>query len=1672
MILRLPKDILSGRSKRPDFYLCQADKTILGGLNVINASATFKFNSYSEVNCEVYKTYPHPITGEVVENPLYNKVEALRLLYVVDFGYFQIQESTIILEGNIEYKKVVAYSLEYSLCNRYLDNFMINLGVAGSIDGVTLLNDDKTHSLLHLILEKMPDWSVGTQVDLSLQNKKRSFDVNHQSIYDFMMNDMCDTFKCIFKFDTENNEIEVYDEESYSIDTNIRVSMDTIANSAEINYSADDIKTRLYVYGADDISIREANLGLEYITNINYYCTEDWLGKELYDAYMAYSKLTESKREKYSELILEWSKIYDEYSDCYNKVPHYEESNIPIVDKQSDLPQASSKYVYDIYKVKENGSYYICKAKVVNGNTTYQWELDVDGINSFYTLPTPSIEYVSGVYKVYNNDAYDGVLYYICQSYKKDNGETGYEWVLAENKYGINLLKEKELCYKDIQEAQVSAGFAEKTSDQYDRYLENYNKLMDIQSEIKKAESEAHTLKTQLEYYNTQMNEISKELALEKNFTPEQIKNLNPFIREDQLKDDHYLVTSIDDDKAAFEVKQELLKSADKELAKISQPQLSFSMSLANILDIPAFEPLLNNFETGNNIIVEIRPDYVVKTQILEINLNFDDMSDFNVTFGNLNSLSSQTDIHSALLSQAVSAGKSVAESSSYWDKGASNASSVINRIEAGLIDANTTIKSTTNQAISWDSHGFHLRKYADESKSTYEQEEIWMNNEKIVFTDDNWRTAKMAVGKFYDPELGDCYGIIAPNLVGKMIVGDNLVIQTENVDGQLCTFRVDENGARLYNSTFLMEKEVDGSTTHGQIIIDPAYGIIAGSDIYTTTSDGTIVPKFVNENNSIIRDDNSMPKNSNFFLDIDDGSAYFRGIVYADGGFFNGEVNADSGIIGGCTIVDGVLKVSSINIDGTISFGKLDQETQDKIAAPSNELKTFIDEQYAQDLQKVYDSMDKKAETWYQDSDPSTAWTEDGDKEIHLGDLWHYTGDTGKVNDVDRIKNSEWVWQQVNGSYQWVSIEVSDKVFDTIDGKAQIFTTTPTPPYFVGDLWVQGSTGDIKHCIKGKASNEKYDEKDWVKSSKYTDDSSLTTFISGEYADELETIHSQIDKKAETWYQSDDPSIAWTTDELKNKHVGDLWYDTDVNKSYIYGEDLGWHESDVPQIVYDKIDGKAIIYVTKPSSQNEGDLLIPNESFNRYSFVKNNIYRCTKSSSDFNYNDWVLVSYNDDVELHNFIKGRYLNYLRDIAHQEDLKAAIHPYGRYDKYRNLGREHHGDLFITEDGNKLIYEGGTAYSDATNEIPSYLFSYGNNYTEDNGVNNIFVALPDSQRYGDLFIPNVTVTIKFLEKKVYKCTKTSKTFNPIDWVEVDYTDDTKANEAYNLADTAQQTGEKLVNGLGFQETEITGNYIISPSITGGYLNIANTTSGSRVIIDPNNLTKNNYIFQVNNGSNVTMGVDKDGNSVFNGSITGGELLIENKKKGTLAHIDPDGLLTCKGANIEGTIYITDGELHLYNTKQGTSAHITSDGLLTCEGANISGHISASSIESPQIYGNDISVLDGYFNVKNSVYDSSNNFVRYDTVGHIGHAYGLDGTKGEDGKYRQTNGVALSYGDPTDLKEDDSYVIVTDSGVRMQSGWHSIYVTSSGCYQSVYDPESMKENPVRIGVCVFAE
>lgn len=137
-----------------------------------------------------------------------------------------------------------------------------------------------------------------------------------------------------------------------------------------------------------------------------------------------------------------------------------------------------------------------------------------------------------------------------------------------------------------------------------------------------------------------------------------------------------------------------------------------------------------------------------------------------------------------------------------------------------------------------------------------------------------------------------------------------------------------------------------------------------------------------------------------------------------------------------------------------------------------------------------------------------------------------------------------------------------------------------------------------------------------------------------------MATVKEQIDGKIDTFRQSDDPSVNWT-DEEKKSHENDLWYDTTNNVVKMWnGSSWDDFTGDVPESVWNEINGKAQIFTDTPKTPyNVGDLWFVGSSGDILTCVTER-----KESEQYNSTDWTKQNkYTDDTTA-NGVKQDLLN--------------------------------------------------------------------------------------------------------------------------------------------------------------------------------------------------------------------------------------------------------------------------------------------------------------------------------------------------------------------------------------------------------------------------------------------
>lgn len=145
-----------------------------------------------------------------------------------------------------------------------------------------------------------------------------------------------------------------------------------------------------------------------------------------------------------------------------------------------------------------------------------------------------------------------------------------------------------------------------------------------------------------------------------------------------------------------------------------------------------------------------------------------------------------------------------------------------------------------------------------------------------------------------------------------------------------------------------------------------------------------------------------------------------------------------------------------------------------------------YTDDTRANEVQKELETVNKdlqnqidgKIETYNQSADPAASWTTAELKAKHTGDLWY----NSKTEETMRWNGSAWSKLSDADAKAAKNLAVTKK---------RVFSVTPYPPYDTDDLWVQGTNGDLMRCQTARTSGN-FVSSDWVKATKYTDDSAV----------------------------------------------------------------------------------------------------------------------------------------------------------------------------------------------------------------------------------------------------------------------------------------------------------------------------------------------------------------------------------------------------------------------------------------------------------------------------------------------------------------------------------------------------------------------------------------------------
>lgn len=869
---------------------------------VSDLKINIKYVEPSEMSFDV----PSTIDGE--KNWIYDMLVGYKIIYTEHYGVYVTMNPKTSADGISDIKHVQCYSIEKMLDTK---KFFLEGGDDGStFKFFNQTNHNDPDTIIGRVLEVADGWHMG-YVAPSVAQRYRTFDGYDDYLMSFLYGDCQDKFRCVFVFDPYERSINVYDADIELETLPIYLDFDNLVESLDIEEVTDELVTAIRPYGSDDVDIREVNpIGSNWIYDLSYFIANgdipdalaakwDTWQRTIHNRQTYYKGLVALQASTSSTLLATQAALTDLNGELDTLTAQQSVTIQALAMETTSTGKANQQELLD----KINQKIAAKKAEIAAKEAEVAaFETNRDS----YTAQIQSVVNELSISKFFTSDEYEILRKYIIEQDITEDSfvATSVDTNVSGSSYSV---KNERITLDEsaITEIDLTSNFRKKmyvlsggvfafsgsqtiTGDVIRGTLEvggdNQYVLSIYAGSIKVNDVSASSGTITLVGSLSSLTSDIKNVTVDEVTTREGSK-LNFYCSDGSL----FLTANISDYQK-YSVQLELYDYALDVLSDLATPTYEFSVDSANFIFAQEFAPFRNRLELGKGVYLNVGGKQTITPYIIEFELDFEKHNSFSIVFSNRFKRSDYVNTLKDMLETSYSTSRSFDSSKYLYNQAANQAASVSKFMQSSLDAAVNTIIAAKNQSVVINGSGIHVG-----GDSKYQ---LRIVDSMIAMTDDNWSTAKLAIGLFASDEVGTYFGVNAEVIGGKLIVGNNLVIENETDDGVM-QFKVDSSGAWLNNSTFVLQKD-----NGGKILIDPMYGIAAGTGELYAVNGTTVYPSFISlgrSRDNILFDADGMPQNANFYLDIDDGSVYIRG-----------KVSATSGKIGGFTIEDDYLHAGS----------------------------------------------------------------------------------------------------------------------------------------------------------------------------------------------------------------------------------------------------------------------------------------------------------------------------------------------------------------------------------------------------------------------------------------------------------------------------------------------------------------------------------------------------------------------------------------------------------------------------------------------------------------------------------------------------------------------------------------------------------------------------------------
>ena len=319
---------------------------------------------------------------------------------------------------------------------------------------------------------------------------------------------------------------------------------------------------------------------------------------------------------------------------------------------------------------------------------------------------------------------------------------------------------------------------------------------------------------TQINNVNNQIVDLGNLLSTENNFSELQIEELIKFTATKEITNEY--ITN----------PKELLEWGKEEFVKINTPSILLELDIINFNKYLDEDCQIDKGKLNIGDIVRARYDKFninLSAKIIELNFNYEDSSNVSVVISNLENINKDFDLFLQKLNKTISTSTSVDINKSKWNL-AENANNEVQKLLTEEFNASLhQIRAGAGECVDIGKRGITLTDVDNPLEA------IRLMHSVIGCTEDGFNSLGVAIS---------ARGVHAEKVIGTLLIGQNLIIDASNTQGQKI-MTVNETGVTLDGLSLeitgglpLSQIDAEGivleNTSYNNVIISTESGLVA----------------------------------------------------------------------------------------------------------------------------------------------------------------------------------------------------------------------------------------------------------------------------------------------------------------------------------------------------------------------------------------------------------------------------------------------------------------------------------------------------------------------------------------------------------------------------------------------------------------------------------------------------------------------------------------------------------------------------------------------------------------------------------------------------------------------------------------------------------------------------